>query len=215
MIYVKLFEVHNFPVSNQCYLIHNQYDGVLIDPAWDYQLINTYLEENGIQLKGILITHGHFDHINLAEEFSTRKNVSIWMSKIDIISFKLTYEKLQLVNHLKKFRLGSIEITPILTPGHTMGSMCYLIDSHLFSGDTVFIEGVGICSRQNAEALYESIQFLKSYISNTTLFWPGHSYGKLPGKDLEYLMKNNIYFQFSKKEHFINFRTRKNQPKLF
>jgi hydroxyacylglutathione hydrolase len=215
MIYVQLFEVTNGVFNNQCYLIHNQYEGVLIDPAWDYELINSYIKENGILLKGVLITHGHPDHIDLAEEFSEKNNVPIWISDIDVINFRLTYSKLQLVSHLQSFKIGTIEITPILTPGHTSGSVCYLIDKHVFSGDTVFIEGVGVCSKEGAANLYDSVQFLKNYLPVYSLFWPGHSYGVAPGKSISYLMLYNIYFQFNSKESFIAFRTRENQPKLF
>lgn len=215
MIYVQLFEVTNGVFKNQCYLVHNQYEGILIDPAWDYEGINSYIKENGILLKGVLITHGHLDHIDLAEEFSKKNNVPIWSSKGDAINFGLTYSKLQLVYHLQNFKIGTIEITPILTPGHTPGSVCYVIDNHIFSGDTVFIEGVGICSKEGAASLYDSVQFLKIYLPESSLFWPGHSYGQAPGKSLSYLMLYNIYFQFNSKKSFIAFRTRKNQPKLF
>ncbi|MET3022375.1 MBL fold metallo-hydrolase [Flavobacterium hydatis] len=215
MIYVQLFEVTNGVFNNQCYLIHNQYEGILIDPAWNYELINSYIEENGILLKGVLITHGHLDHLDLAEEFSEKNNVPIWMSEIDAINFRLTYPKLQLVTHLQSFKIGTIEITPILTPGHTSGSVCYVIDKHVFSGDTVFIEGVGVCSKEGAANLYDSVQFLKSYLSVDSLFWPGHSYGVAPGKAMSYLMLYNIYFQFNSKKSFVAFRTRKNQPSLF
>ncbi|WP_409416195.1 MBL fold metallo-hydrolase [Flavobacterium sp. PS2] len=215
MIYVQLFEVTNGVFNNQCYLIHNQYEGILIDPAWNYELINSYIEENGILLKGVLITHGHLDHIDLAEEFSEKNNVPIWISDIDAINFRLTYSKLQLVSHLQSFKIGTIEITPIFTPGHTSGSVCYLIDKHVFSGDTVFIEGVGVCSKEGAGNLYDSVQFLKSYLPVYSLFWPGHSYGTAPGKDMSYLMLYNIYFQFNSKKSFVGFRTRKYQPTVF
>ncbi len=214
MIYVKIFEVSNRNINNQCYLAHNQYEGLLVDPAWDYDLINLYLLENGISLKGILITHGHYDHTNLANKFSLKYDIPIYLSKEDTNEFQLSYPKLKLIDHLQKFQLGTIEITPILTPGHTLGSVCYLINEHLFSGDTVFIEGVGICSKHNAELLYNSIHFLKEYLPESTRFWPGHSYGHKPGKTLSYLTIYNIYFQFDKKETFIAFRTRKNQPRF-
>ncbi|WP_166923269.1 MBL fold metallo-hydrolase [Flavobacterium poyangense] len=212
MIYVKLFEVTNGIFKNQCYLVHNLYEGILIDPAWDYELINSYLIENGIVLKGVLLTHGHFDHIDLAGKFSEENNVPVWSSNEDAAKFQLEYAKLQFVFHLQKIKIGTFEITPIFTPGHTSGSVCYVIDNNVFCGDTVFIEGVGICSKEGAEFLYDSVQFLKSYLPENSLFWPGHSYGQAPGKSLGYLMLYNIYFQFESRKSFIGFRTRKNQP---
>ncbi|KAA1245843.1 MBL fold metallo-hydrolase [Aquimarina sp. RZ0] len=129
--------------------------------------------------------------------------------------YNFSLPNIKRVYHLKKITIGHFNIVPILTPGHTLGSICYLIEDNLFSGDTVFIEGVGICDLKNVDELYDSIQFLKSYIPRTTLFWPGHSFGEAPGKSLDHLLKNNIYFQFKNKEHFIKFRTRHNQQNYF
>lgn len=214
-VVVKMFKVANFFIKNQCYLIYKDQIGILIDPAWDYDLIDDFLIQHNITLKAVLLTHSHDDHTNLSKKFVKKKNVPVFMSdkEIDISNFNLP--NLKKSHHLKKITIDSFNITPILTPGHTLGSTCYLIDGHLFSGDTVFIEGVGICDYENTDKLYDSVQFLKTYLSETTLFWPGHSFGEPPGKDLNYLMKKNIYFQFENRKHFIDFRTRKNRPNPF
>ncbi|KAA1244369.1 MBL fold metallo-hydrolase [Aquimarina sp. RZ0] len=213
---VKVFKVENLYIKNQCYLIHNDGIGVLIDPAWDYSLINDYIISNGINLKAVLLTHSHLDHVNLAQKFSEVYDIPVFMSEKEIEDSGFRAQNLNSVSHL-----GTIEtieyftILPILTPGHTLGSTCYLVDNNLFTGDTVFIEGVGICNRDDAYKLYESVQFLKSNVSQDTLIWPGHSFGDSPGKDLQYLLKNNIYFQLENAEHFVDFRTRKNRPNPF
>ncbi|WP_268964163.1 MBL fold metallo-hydrolase, partial [Paenibacillus sinensis] len=79
--------------------------------------------------------------------------------------------------------LGDTQITCILTPGHTYGSACYLTSDHLFTGDTVFIEGCGLCDTVGGdpEQMFHSIQRIKSAINPMVQIFPGHSYGKNPG----------------------------------
>lgn len=212
---IKMFKVANSFIRNQCYIIYKGKEGVLIDPAWEYDLINDFLIENSIHILSILLTHSHIDHTNLAEEFSRDRNIPVFMSGTEIDNYNFNLFNLKRANHFEKIMLNDFIIVPIVTPGHTLGSTCYLIDDNLFSGDTVFIEGVGICSYNNAGKLFDSVQLLKNYLPETTLFWPGHSFGEDPGKTLKYLIKHNIYFQFKNKEHFVNFRTRKNRPDIF
>ncbi len=216
-MYVQTFKVSSLFMQNQCYLIHDLKNGILIDPAWDYTLINNFLTENNITLNGILLTHSHIDHTNLADKFAINHNIPVYIGKKEAEFFQFTCNNLQFVSHLDNINLGSFTIQSMLTPGHTIGSVCFLIENHLFSGDTVFIEGVGGCydKSSNPENLYYSIQYLKNYLPSTTLFWPGHNYGVEPGKDLSYLMKNNIYFQFDTIDQFVSFRMRKNQVITF
>ena len=212
---VKMFKVSNDFMINQCYLIYKNNIGILIDPAWDYDLLNDFLIQNNIKLKAVLLTHSHVDHTNLAEKFSKEYEVPVFMSTIEIDSYNFQMINLKKVDHLKELKIDTFTINPLITPGHTEGSTCYLIEGNLFSGDTIFIEGVGICDNNNAEKLYNSVQFIKEYIPQHTLCWPGHSFGETPGKEFRFLLKNNIYFQFESKEYFISFRTRKNKPDPF
>ncbi|MGY3792654.1 MBL fold metallo-hydrolase [uncultured Aquimarina sp.] len=214
---VKTFYVSGLSVKNQCYLIHLNNTGIFIDPAWNYDLLNGFLEENNIKLKAILLTHSHIDHINLANEFAQKYNVPVYMSKEEIDYYNFSCTNLIEVKHLQDIILNGFRIQPILTPGHTKGSVCYLIENHLFSGDTVFIEGVGICSVEGSDVhqMYDSVQYLKKSLPLDTFIWPGHSYGELPGKTLRFLLKNNIYFQLENRKHFTSFRMRKGQKNLF
>lgn len=214
---VKTFCVSSFFMINQCYLIYKDNRGILVDPAWNYQLINDFLADHQIVLQGVLLTHAHEDHTNLAQEFSSKHDVPVFMSGIEIEDYGFNCLNLNNADHLQEIAIGEFKVIPILTPGHTSGSVCYLIDNHLFSGDTVFIEGVGMCIDKGSDAgrLYDSVQFIKHHIAANTLFWPGHSFGQSPGKSLDFLLANNIYFQFDKREHFVNFRMRKRGPDPF
>ncbi len=214
---VKTFYASYHFIKNQCYAIFTKDSGILVDPAWDYHLINNFLADNHLQLKGILLTHSHPDHTHLAAEFAQLHNVPVFMAGIEIDTYKFECINLARVNHLEKIQVADFNITPIITPGHTAGSTCYLIEEHLFTGDTIFIEGVGICMGKGSDVdkMYDSVQFLKEFLPQNTLFWPGHSFGEQPGKPLSFLLTNNIYFQFDNRDHFVKFRMREKQPDPF
>ena len=207
---IKIFHVSNDRFENQCYLIYHNNTGILIDPAWNYTLIDNFLKDQQIILKDILLTHSHKDHTNLAKEFAEKYHVSVFMSSVEIDDYGFDCVNLKRANHLEEIVFENFKIVPIHTPGHTSGSMCYLTEENLFSGDTVFIEGVGKCDTKGSDVnqMYDSIQFLKQYLPQNTLFWPGHSYGELPGQSLEFLLTNNIYFQLNERKHFVAFRMR-------
>ncbi len=214
---VKLFRTSKFLIINQCYLFFKDNVGVLVDPAWDYKLIDNFLIDNQVSLKGILLTHSHLDHTNLANEFAENKNVPVYMAEEEMKFSGFNCLNLKSVKHLQEITIEGFKIVSILTPGHTPGSSCYLVENNLFTGDTIFIEGVGACSTLGGDAdkMYDSVHLLKRILYGNTIFWPGHSFGEAPGKSLNFLLKNNIYFKIKNKTHFINFRMRKNQPNLF
>ncbi len=204
-------------MKNQCYLVHKNGQGVLIDPAWDYKLINSFIIRNGLELLGVLLTHSHPDHTNLADRFARNHDIPVYMSQIEIDFYNFRCHHLQAIQHLNFISLSPFSIIPLHTPGHTAGGTCYLIENSLFTGDTVFIEGVGICSEYGGDIdeMYDTIQYLKTTLSDKTLIWPGHSFGQIPGKELSFLKGQNIYFQFDNREHFTKLRMRKGQSNPF
>lgn len=214
------YEVYQLKVGNPqywnfTYLIVDKQSryAAIVDPAWDLELITQTLEQFAVRLKAILLTHSHIDHVNLAQTLAQRFHSRVYMSEHEAEYYRFQCNNLCLVQDLETLSIGATQITCLLTPGHTAGSTCFLLSESCFTGDTVFIEGCGICYMQggSAERMFESIQKIKRIVKPFVQIYPGHSHGKLPGYPLSYLLKNNIYFQFEKKEHFIQFRMRKMQ----
>ena len=81
-----------------------------------------------------------------------------------------------LVNDGDILKLGNLEIKVIHTPGHTQGSVCYLADDKLFSGDTIFRESVGRCDLEGGDfnQIIESIENKIFTLPEDTLIYPGH-----------------------------------------
>jgi hydroxyacylglutathione hydrolase len=162
-------------------------------------------------LRGILITHSHPDHIHLAKPIAEQYDCPIWMSKVEIAASG--FDARQLIGIDTNPRtVGQMLIEPMLTPGHTSGSTCYLIGDNLFTGDVLFAEGCGICPDiQAAHAMFASLENLKTRLKAQTRIFPGHSYGKPPGQLMSQLLRDNIYLQFADKDSFSAFRLRSGQ----
>ncbi len=200
-------------IINYCYLVYDAKTrkGILIDPGWEFHLINSKIDALDIDLKGILLTHHHKDHARLAEEFAIKNVCPVYISKVEAEFYEFSCTYLSFILTEDFFYLDQFKIKPLFTPGHTVGSFCFLIDSNLFTGDTLFAEGCGNCVDKGAdpEELFDSLNKLKSKIDQDTKIFPGHSFGIPIGKLFSEIRKKNIYLQIESKELFIKYRLRK------
>lgn len=212
------YEVHQIKTyhqmwSNYCYIIadRSKKSAIAVDPSWEIDKITDKLHELDVDLSAILLTHSHYDHVNLAEPLQQIYHSDIYMSSAEIDFYQFRCRNLIALEDGQTFAAGGFIIRSILTPGHTAGGMCYLLSDHLFTGDTVFTEGCGICEDRgsSAEDMFHSIQRIKASIPPHVRVYPGHSFGEKPGQKMESLLKNNIYFQIEKKRTFREFSQQK------
>jgi len=205
-------------IVNYSYIIIDRAskEAAIVDPAWELGKVTTTLDGLGVRLTQILLTHSHIDHVNLVSPLVELYNPMVFMSAKEIDFYGFRCKNLNPVCHLDSIKLGHTLIECLFTPGHTAGGMCFVLPDSIFTGDTIFIEGCGICNTQGGspEKMFESIQMVKNMVHPNTLVYPGHSYGKEPGCSLSLLMDENIYFLIEKRGIFVNFRMRKNQKYL-
>ena len=177
------------PIGNNNYLIADEEskDAALIDCSARDGNIPAAIKELGVNLKYILLTHGHFDH---AAGIRNNPEVKIVMHENDlgilnkVNSYmpmfgmpEITIPRVDIfVKDGDIIKLGKNEIKIIHTPGHTQGSVCYLADGKLFSGDTIFRESVGRCDLEggNFKQIVESIENKIFTLPENTLIYPGH-----------------------------------------
>ena len=187
---------------------------VIVDPAWQMEKIVAALGEARAVLSGILITHSHPDHLNLAAPLAAELGCPIWMSNREIALCGFENEMLVGIDTAPWY-VGAMQIQPLLTPGHTPGCVCYLVGDNLFTGDVLFAEGCGLCpDTEAAYAMYASLNYLKALIEPHTRIFPGHSYGIPPGQPFSGILRDNIYLQFPDRESFAAFRQRRMQKGL-
>lgn len=149
-------------------------EAVIIDPV-DDQLARdlSTLRELGLRLAWALETHAHADHITsaglLAEHTGARtaapEGCGIGTAAVQLKDGDL-------------LRFGSEQLKALHTPGHTAGSMSYLWRGHVFTGDTLLVNGCGRTDFQSgsAEALYRSLTQVLFALPDDTVVWPGHDY---------------------------------------
>ena len=210
---VTVIDVRRGPLKNFTYLVSDPRSGlaVLIDPAWELEKIEGELARTGVTLAAILVTHAHPDHTDLASSFAERYTCPILASAAAIAHLPGQWKHARPVDD-SRISIGQMHVDAILTPGHTAGCVCFLIGANLFSGDTLFAEGCGMCSGvAEAHAMFRSLETLKRRLTRTTRIFPGHSYGVPPGQPFSTLLQENIYLQFTDRETFTAFRLRSGQ----
>lgn len=146
------------PLGNNTYLaISNEGNGALIDPGMNCSLIESMINEEGTQVKFILLTHGHFDHIASALELSKKLGAKIVINEPDAemlsdaekcLAFNFTRDFTPfnadiIVNDGDEITLDELTFKFVATPGHSKGSAVILCEDIMFAGDTVLEGTVG------------------------------------------------------------------------
>ena len=173
MIFRQLFE----PLSSTyTYLLGCEDTGqaVLIDPvivSIDRDLAE--INRLGLKLAYSVDTHIHADHITAALELKNKVGSKIAAPAFDHLPCADVG-----IEEGVPFKLGSIELQPLHTPGHTAGHFAYRIGERVFTGDALLIEGCGRTDFQNgdAETLYRSVTEKLFALPDDTLVYPAHDY---------------------------------------
>lgn len=173
MIFRQLFE----PISSTyTYLLGCPETGhaVLIDPViatMDRDLKE--ISRLGLTLAYSLDTHIHADHITAALELKKRVGSQIAAPAFDNLPCADVG-----IEEGRPFRVGSLNLTPLHTPGHTDGHFAYVLGDRLFTGDALLIDGCGRTDFQNgdADALYQSVREKLFSLPDDYLVYPAHDY---------------------------------------
>jgi glyoxylase-like metal-dependent hydrolase (beta-lactamase superfamily II) len=131
------------PLYENCYIVFHQESraAVLIDPAVQDSRIDDFIRQKNLKIKAILNTHGHSDHIGANSYYSGRFGVPICAHKDDLEFFPSPPDKYLKDGDILEFDGFIVKV--LHTPGHTPGSICFLINDYLFSGDTLFKNDIG------------------------------------------------------------------------
>lgn len=195
-------------VMTNCYIVSQEKtkEAIIIDPADNANAIKKYLESEQLIVKGILLTHGHFDHIMAAKELALAYHIDIYASlaEEDLLNNPVLNCSIQFGNPYtiiadkqlrdnEEFSMAGFSIKVLSTPGHTIGSVCYYFpeEKALFSGDTLFQESIGRTDLPTGDEkkIIESIQQKILPLANDIVVFPGHG-----GKTTIAYEKENNYF---------------------
>lgn len=176
-----------------CYLLINEDQCLIIDPADDASFIIEEVQRRRLKVIALLATHGHFDHLMAAGELQKSLNVPFYINKKDLflvdrveetaehfLGFKqviLPIEDIKYFDEEKLLKLPGFDFKIIDTPGHTPGSVAFHFEKEkvVFTGDTLFKEGIGrydfsYCDKKD---LHDSLVTLSKLKDDVKIF-SGH-----------------------------------------
>jgi glyoxylase-like metal-dependent hydrolase (beta-lactamase superfamily II) len=178
-----------------CYIIscEKTKKAAIIDPGGSEEKILTACQKDELDVLYILNTHGHPDHVCGNGPIQKATGAQIIMHRSDADFFSTAEAKNYfsmlglpesppadiLVEDGEKITIGEEVITVIHTPGHTPGGVCFYNEPDCFTGDTLFVGGVGRTDFPGGSMpqLSQSIQEHLMTLPPDTIVWPGHGYG--------------------------------------
>jgi len=193
------------PLETNCYLAidANTKDALLIDPGADANELLAILDDEKVDLRGVILTHGHGDHIGAVAKIIAEKNVPLWIHSDDAAMLTDSEKNLSAMLGLSVtsehpyslfadgdiLQSGSIQVKVLHTPGHTRGGVSFFIQNEnnpiLFSGDTLFKGDVGRCDLPGGswETLRKSILDKLYVLPDNTVVYPGHGLSSTIGNE--------------------------------
>ena len=184
-----------FPGSwgSNCYLVEDGGEALIIDPSASASAILRAIREDGCTPIGILLTHGHFDHIMSVDTLrQAEPSLKVYIHEADApmltdadknaFAFFFRQDRVWnaadvLLKDGDKIRVGGAALTLVHTPGHSPGSSCFLCAEAgvMFTGDTLFADNIGRDDLWggNFDTLRKSLLSLRCYDGNLTIY-PGH-----------------------------------------
>jgi glyoxylase-like metal-dependent hydrolase (beta-lactamase superfamily II) len=194
------------------YLISSNNEAIVVDASLPVETYQDLLQKEKLKLKQVIETHIHADHLSRSKQLAEINNVTLHLPVPNNVAFDFIP-----VDETTVFEIGNNKMKVIQTPGHTLESICYLIeDKVLLTGDTLFINGVGRpdLKANNEEAikksemLYQSLQNILALDENIIVL-PAHSSQPIDFDNTTIQatignIKKNVAILQLKEEEFIN-----------
>ncbi len=187
---MKIIPICPNAFASNCYLLVSDGEALVVDPSVSVDAILRAAKEEGATLVGILLTHGHFDHILSLDLLRAAEKIPAAIHEHDAVMLtdgkknafydffgqERTYKAAEkTLSDGDLIPLGTELITVLHTPGHTGGSVCYLCDGAIITGDTLFSGTFGRCDLWSGDAdkMRSSLSRLRS-LDSSLFIYPGH-----------------------------------------
>ena len=180
------------PLQSNSYVVSDPASGkaVVIDPGMESEPVLEAIRKDGLDLEMVLITHGHFDHIFSSHVFKAATGATVAMHPSDLpllrdmpetarlFGFKapVPAEPDRLIREGDRLEVGGLRFAVLETPGHTPGSIAFLIEDVVFVGDALFAGSVGRTDLQGGSlpTLLRSIHDKLLTLPDRTIVYSGH-----------------------------------------
>ena len=177
-------------------------EAAIIDCGGEFGVIDDVLQKLGAKLKYILNTHAHFDHVMGEKEAQEKTGLPVYVHEDDRLFLEGLKRQaaffgirdaeppaeIKTFDENTVFKLGNQEIKVIHTPGHTPGSVCFLVQEALFSGDTLFYGSIGRTDFEGGSfsQISDSIQNKLFKLDENITVYPGHDAQTTIGYEKKY-----------------------------
>lgn len=202
---MKTVKIPSEGYGSNCWLVISGDEFVIIDPSPGLDSMLSRIEQRGLnvkKLKYVLLTHGHFDHITGADDIREVSGAPLAVHEYDADcltdpmknAYKYFFREDLILKPAEKIlhdndvlHFGTEQLKIMHTPGHTMGSVCYISDTAVYSGDTLFDLGIGRTDLQGGDPSeqLESLRKLKELDPALELY-PGHGSLSTMQKQFDY-----------------------------
>lgn len=157
------------------YIVGSKGEAIVIDAVYPTEKYLEFARNEGLQITKVIDTHQHADHVSAARDLARLANAQLYMSKYEQYEFESNR-----IGDGDTIQVGESKIRAIHTPGHTTGSLSYLLDEkYVFTGDILFVDGIGRpdlrdMAKEFAEDLYNTLHQKLLTLSDKTIVLPAH-----------------------------------------
>ena len=196
-------------VEENCYIVYKNDRGLIIDPGEGFQKIQKAVEELGVKIEAILLTHAHFDHIMSLDECRKYYKVPVyispyerdWLSNPDFngsTMFRLRRAPMTEAAEFefeenKKYEIAGMSFTVLPTPGHSPGGVSFDFGKFVVVGDALFRSGFGRYDLYGSDfnALKNSLHNVLFKLDEEKIVYPGHGDDTTIGRERHFNLIGN------------------------
>ncbi|WP_430606207.1 metallo-beta-lactamase [Enterococcus sp. AZ170] len=206
---LKIERIPTGTIQENCYLIYNETSLLIIDPGAEAKKITEMIEKTDTTPVSILLTHTHYDHIGAVEELRHHYSIPVYVSPLEqdwlsnpILNLSglgrhddiadIIVQPADVEFELIDYDLGGIRFSVVPTPGHSIGSVSFIFDDFVVTGDALFKGSIGRTDLHTGDMqqLLHSITTYLFTLPDEFPAYPGHG----DATTIEHEKKTNPFF---------------------